>query len=273
MAKPLGSDKRPLGQAQHLKLAKRPIGWYLIWHMFGEIKNQQGEKIDYSVHAGESRSDFIAIIGHGVTGNKDRPFILALAEGLEAAGIPTLRMSFAGNGGSGGRFVDCTISKETEDLGSVIDAVGERKICYIGHSMGGAVGVKRTSSDARIDALVSLAGMVHTQEFAQREFGEETPDEGCMWEEESCPLSSTYMNDMAALNSLADLGGQITVPWLLVHGTEDDVVPIIDSNDIIAKATNNPEFFEIAGADHVFSDEALPVMVAKVVEWVKAQAG
>ena len=181
--------------------------------------------------------------------------------------------SFTGNGDSEGQFVDCTISKETEDLGSVIDAVGERKICYIGHSMGGAVGVKRTSSDSRIDALISLAGMVHTQEFAQREFGEETPDEGCMWEEESCPLSSTYMNDMASLNSLADLGAQINVPWLLVHGTEDDVVPIVDSKDIIAKATNAPEFFQIAGADHVFSDDALPAMVAKVVEWVKAQAG
>jgi len=255
-----------------LKLAKRLVAWYFNRHMFGEIRNQQGEKIDYSVHAGESRSDFIAIVGHGVTGNKDRPFILALAEGLEAAGIPTLRMSFAGNGGSEGRFVDSTISKETEDLGSVIDAVGERKICYIGHSMGGAVGVKRTSSDSRIGALVSLAGMVHTQEFAQREFGEENPDDGCMWEEESCPLSSAYMNDMATLNSLADLGAQISVPWLLVHGTEDDVVPIVDSNDIIAKATNDPEFFEIAGADHVFSDAALPVMVAKVVEWVKAQS-
>jgi pimeloyl-ACP methyl ester carboxylesterase len=182
-------------------------------------------------------------------------------------------MSFTGNGDSGGRFVDCTISKETDDLGSVIDAVGNRKICYIGHSMGGAVGVKRAASDSRITALVSLAGMVHTGEFARREFGEETPDVGCMWEEESCPLSSTFMNDMAAIHSVVDLGAEIRVPWLLVHGTEDDVVPIGDSHDIIAKATNSPEFFEIAGAGHVFSDDALPVMVAKVVEWVKATAG
>ena len=55
--------------------------------MFGEIRNQQGEKIDYTVHAGESRSDFIAIIGHGVTGNKDRPFVVTLAQGLTAAGV------------------------------------------------------------------------------------------------------------------------------------------------------------------------------------------
>lgn len=241
--------------------------------MFGEIRNLQGETIDYTVHSGESRSDFIVIIGHGVTGNKDRPLVVGLAEGLGAAGIPALRMSFAGNGDSGGKFADSTISKETADLGSVLDAVGERRICYAGHSMGGAVGVTKAVKDSRIEALVSLAGMVHTEEFAQREFGEETPDAGCMWEEERCPLSKAYMNDMAGINSVVDLGAQISVPWLLVHGTEDDVVPIGDSRDIIAKATNSPELFEIAGADHVFSDEALPVMVNKVTEWVKSQAG
>jgi len=51
------------------------------------------------------------------------------------------------------------------------------------------------------------------------------------------------------------------------------VVPIGDTHDIIAKATNSPEVFEIAGANHVFSDDALPVMVNKVTEWVGAQAG
>jgi dipeptidyl aminopeptidase/acylaminoacyl peptidase len=138
--------------------------------------------------------------------------------------------------------------------------------------MGGAVGVRRASSDSRIGSLVSLAGMVHTEEFARREFGEETPDAGFMWEEESCPLSSTFMNDMVAIRSVVNLGAEISIPWLLVHGTEDDVVPIGDTHDIIAKAKNSPEVVEIAGANHVFSDDALPLMVAKVVDWVKAQA-
>ena len=94
--------------------------------MFGEIRNREGEKIDYSLHASNERSDFIVIIGHGVTGNKDRPFILELAKGLEMASIPTLRISSTGNGDSEGSFADCTISKVTEDLGSVLDAVGDR---------------------------------------------------------------------------------------------------------------------------------------------------
>ena len=114
--------------------------------MFGDIRNTQGELLDYAYHPGQGdgRAAGLVVIGHGVTGNKDRPFVVALAEGLTAAGIDALRFSFAGNGDSEGRFEDCTISKEVDDLGSVLDAVGAldagaRPVAFIGHSMGGIV--------------------------------------------------------------------------------------------------------------------------------------
>ena len=43
--------------------------------------------------------------------------------------------------------------------------------------------------DTRVIGLVSLAGMIHTEAFAQREFGDVTPGVGFMWDEPSCPLS------------------------------------------------------------------------------------
>ncbi len=238
--------------------------------MFGEVRNEQGERIDYTVH--EGGGDGLVVLGHGVTGNKDRPFLVALAEALAAAGITTLRLSFSGNGDSEGRFEDNTISKEVTDLGSVLDVVGARPVCFIGHSMGGAVGVLRTATDSRIRWLVSLAGMVHTQAFAEREFGDQTPDSGLMWEEESCPLSSTYMNDMAAIGSVVDNGALVTVPWLLVHGTEDDVVPLQDSRDIVARAPH-ARLLELPGGGHVFSDAATAPMIDTVVPWVRQQMG
>mgnify|MGYP001433019113 FL=1 len=123
--------------------------------MFGEIRNQQGEKIDYSYHQGAEGSDVLVVIGHGVTGNKDRPFVMTLADGLAEAGFATLRMSFTGNGDSEGTFQDCTITKEVKDLGSVLDIVATgRQIIYAGHSMGGAVGVIATAKDDRISKLV-----------------------------------------------------------------------------------------------------------------------
>jgi len=238
--------------------------------MFGEIQNAAGEKLDYTFHRGNDNSKDIVVIGHGVTGNKDRPFVVALAAGLAAAGINALRFSFAGNGESGGKFVDSTISKEVEDLGAVLDALAGWRVCFVGHSMGGAVGVLRTSSDPRVKFLVSLAGMVHTEEFAAREFGDVTPDAGDMWEDEDCPLSQRYMDDMKAIASVVGRGADISVPWLLVHGTEDDVVPLADSQDILAQAGANAELIVLDGAGHVFSDHA-DEMVQVVVAWVKGQ--
>lgn len=236
--------------------------------MFGDIRNQHGERIDYTFHAGAEDSDLIVLIGHGVTGNKDRPFVVSLAETLASKGFPTLRFSFAGNGQSEGRFQDATISKEVDDLGSVIDAVSGRRVVYVGHSMGGAVGVLRTSEDERIQFLVSLAGMVHTKQFAEIEFGGEVPDEGMMWEDPDCPLSSAYMEDLRGIKTLVDCGESIDVPWLLVHGSEDDVVPIGDSEDIIAKANDKAELLRIRGANHVFAEEHTATMAQAVVDWL-----
>ncbi len=237
--------------------------------MVTEISNAQGERLDFTYHHGREISRQVAVIGHGVTGNKDRPFVLALAEGLSKAGISAIRFSFSGNGTSQGKFSESTITKEVADLGAVIEAFPDREIAYIGHSMGGAVGVLRAASDARINALVSLAGMVHTKAFAEREFGTVKPGEGFMWDDTNCPLSQAYMDDMARINSVVEQGAKIRVPWLLVHGTEDDVVPIQDSLDIFGKANDPKELVKLPGANHVFAGEHTAPMVQTVVNWLK----
>ena len=238
--------------------------------MLSTIRNTKNELIDYTFHdATDNRMD-IVVIGHGVTGNKDRPFVVALAEGLADAGIPTLRISFTGNGESEGRFQDATITKEVEDLGCVLDTLNERRVAYVGHSMGGAVGVLRASRDDRIKRLVSLAGMVHTESFAQTEFGDVIPDHGNMWEEPTCPLSQAFMDDTKAIHSVVDFGTDIHVPWLLIHGTEDDVVPIQDSLDIFERANEPKALVKIDGADHVFSGHT-PQMVQTVIDWFREQ--
>ena len=239
--------------------------------MFGNIKNASGENLDYTFHAGNKSSQHIVVLGHGVTGNKDRPFLVELADNLSNAGIPTIRFSFSGNGNSDGEFTQSTISKEIGDLASVLDVLDNHTICYVGHSMGGAVGVLSASQDNRIKLLVSLAGMVGTKAFAQREFGDVTPDKGFMWDEPTCPLSQAYMDDLTQINTVVDCASKISVPWLLVHGTEDDVVPIEDSQKIYAQANEPKELFTIEDANHVFSDDSLNPMVEKVVDWIRDQ--
>jgi len=116
---------------------------------FDELRNSHGERLDATWHPGSLRD--VVVLAHGLTSTKDRPWLTALAEAIAAAGFAALRFSFAGNGGSEGRFEDATLTKEVEDLGSVIDALtaaGFERISCAGHSMGAAVGVLRAARDA-----------------------------------------------------------------------------------------------------------------------------
>lgn len=238
--------------------------------MLTSIVNEHGEFLDMAWSSGSSRRHCLVILGHGVTANKDRDWAQSLARGLDQAGFACLRFSFSGNGRSQGNFQDSTISKEVADLGAVLGAVsGYKQIVFVGHSMGGAVGVLRAAEDERISTLVSLAGMVHVHDFAQRKFGELTPGQDLMWDKPECPLSQGFMDDMARLNSVVELGANIKQPWLLVHGSDDTVVPLRDSEDIVAQASHVDVRLEIIDdANHLFSGAAEEVMVKTVVDWL-----
>lgn len=237
-----------------------------------KIRNSAGEHIDVTFHPG-TRHDALVILGHGVTGDKDRPLMVELADALAKRGWPCLRISFSGNGESGGRFEEATVTKETGDLKAVLSTVPDFvRVAYIGHSMGAAVGVMAAADDLRIRALVSLAGMVHTKEFLEREFSDVTPGGGCMWDEPACPLSETFAGDMRRIGNVLDAAATVPQPWLIIHGTADDVVPLQDGKDAKAASRNGSEWVEIEGADHSF--EGHRDQVGTVVgDWLEQTMG
>ena len=116
--------------------------------------------------------------------------------------------------------------------------------------------------------------MVHTAKFTKVEFGDQVPDQGFMWDEPNCPLSSAYVDDLTSIDSVLVLGSQIQIPWLLAHGTEDDVVPIAESREMVAQSSEsssaqNRELVEIPGSNHVFADDGLQPMIDAVTGWLE----
>jgi pimeloyl-ACP methyl ester carboxylesterase len=236
------------------------------------IRNSYGERLEYAFHAAStSRRPRIVLIGHGVTGNMDRPWAVALAAACADSGIDALRFSFSGNGRSQGLFTDSTITKEVGDLGAVIDSLPTGRyleIVYVGHSMGGAVGVLRAAFDPRITTLVSLAGMVHTGRFVEAEFGEVVPDQGLMWDKPDCVFSSAYQADLRSIGTVLPHAASISVPWLFVHGAQDDVIPLEEGREIFAAATEPKQMIELPDADHVFSEAACGQMTCAVTDFL-----
>jgi len=235
----------------------------------GEIRNRQGEQIDHTFYPG-SRPEALIILGHGLTGNKDRPLLVALAEALSAQCWPCLTISFSGNGDSEGKFQESNITKEIGDLQAVLEAVpNDVRVAYIGHSMGGAVGVLTAARDMRIFTLISLAGMTHTAAFVQREFGEVTPGAGVMWEDENFPLSEKFVEDLTHIGDTLAAAKELLQPWLLIHGSDDDTVPIQDGHDAYEAATCEKKWLEIPAEGHLFSENSYLQISEEVAAWLE----
>jgi pimeloyl-ACP methyl ester carboxylesterase len=164
------------------------------------------------------------------------------------------------------------VTKEVADLGSLLEHLGGRRVAYVGHSMGAAVGVSRAALDERILALVSLAGMVHTAEFYERMFGE-LSDGDLLLDKPGKVLGPPLREDLLAIESVAPLAQSVRVPWLLVHGDQDDVVPLSHSRDIVAAAGANAELVELAGVDHSFSGAASREVAQLVGPWLARVLG
>jgi pimeloyl-ACP methyl ester carboxylesterase len=56
----------------------------------------------------------------------------------------------------------------------------------------------------------------------------------------------------------------VSQPWLIIHGTADDVVPIQDGRDAFEAATCEKEWLEIDGAEHSFDEQSYPKLVEGV---------
>ena len=240
------------------------------------LLNHAGERLDFAFHEGEAGRDELIVLGHGVTGNKDRPFLIGIAEGLAARGFSVLRHSWSGNGESEGAFAESNITKEVADLDAVLSSLTAAgfQIAYAGHSMGGAVGVRRAAQDDRIRWLISLSAITHTASFAESAFGDLTPGEGLMFDKPGLILPEAYMADLRSIDSVLSDAAKISVPWLLIHGTADDVVPHQDSRDAYAAATTaTKKLVELPGIDHTFDPDAVPQVVEAVADWCRIQFG
>lgn len=230
--------------------------------MTPELRNRAGERLDHVFAEGRAADAPLAVVAHGVTSHHDRPYLVEICERLRARGFATLRFSFAGNGASEGRYEDVTISKEVEDLGCVLDAFPGRRVVCVGHSMGAAVGVLRAASDARITALVSLAGMVHVRAFFARHCAGLVPGRDVLFGRAQCPLTQRFLDDAARIDTTLAAAARVRVPWLLVHGDEDELVPLADSEDACAAAGGRPTLRVVRGADHRFQGKHAALLAA-----------
>jgi pimeloyl-ACP methyl ester carboxylesterase len=213
------------------------------------------------------------VVIHGFKGFKDWGLWPALAERLARAGLSAVTFNLSGSGvDDSGEFVyperfgHNTFSAELQDLRRVTDALagGELGVVppsavgLLGHSRGGGVAVLHTVTDARIKALATWAAISTVERWpvAQRAAWRSAglDEVKNVRTGQVLPLYPDVLDDIernAAALDIEAAAERVAVPWLIVHGTEDEAVALAEG-ERLAAAAPGARFLAVEGAGHTF---------------------
>jgi pimeloyl-ACP methyl ester carboxylesterase len=197
----------------------------------------------------------VVVFCHGFKGFKDwGPFDL-LAKKFAAAGFVYVKFNFSHNGTTVDHpmdFVDLeafgndNLSIEMDDLGVVIDWIFSKqfpvsenemdrnKLYLMGHSRGGGISVLKTKEDARVKKVCTWGSPNEFSKYWSQEELDKIKREGVAFignarTRQMMPIKwQMYENYFANLPRLfmPDVVKQMQIPLLIVHGTDDETVPV-----------------------------------------------
>ena len=233
-------------------------------------------EISVDVRAGGRDSPRPAVVTvHGFKGFKDWGMWPPFGERLARAGVTAVSLNLSGSGVDDAgtfafpeRFGHNTFSAELEDLGRVITALyrGDFEIAapsalgLVGHSRGGGVSLLYAVRDSRVRALVTWSAISTVERWRQpeREHWRRTGVHEIRNARtgEMLPLYPDVLDDIEKNAGDLDIlaaAARIAVPWLLVHGADDEAVSIAEGNRLAAAAGGpRTEALIIEGAGHTF---------------------
>lgn len=218
------------------------------------FENRRGDRLAGELHGDPTHVAVICC--HGMLSTKDGPKHVLLARELERAGLPCLRFDFAGRGASEGRLEDLCFSAQVDDLEAAIDllaARGVERLGLFGSSMGGAVALLAAARDERVVAIATLAAIGHAAAAIERNPTAVAAFESQGYVDTPAGRLGRKLWDDAREHDILSAVRVLHAPLLVIHGENDDVVPVSDAHDIAATA-RNASLEIVSGAGHRFDE-------------------
>lgn len=245
------------------------------------------------------------IVCHGFKGFKDWGFFPHLADRLARAGLTSVTFNFSGSGVDGEsfsepeRFGHATHSGDLDDLSIVVDALRAGRLAspvapvsktgLFGHSRGGGTAVLFAGRETGVAALVTWAAIATVRRWSDEVIAQ--------WRRngqieivnartgEVLPLYTDLLDDIerhgADRLDIVAAAVRIQMPWLIVHGEEDESVPVSDGVRLHQAApADHAELVLVSGGSHGFGgkhpwagstpqlDEAMDRTVSWFTRWL-----
>ena len=241
-----------------------------------EFLNKQGEKLVGLLYTPSESYTKGIVLAHCFTCTKHIGIIRKTSETLAKEGFLVLRFDIAGNGESEGKFEEATYSKEMEDLDSAISFLASKGVItvgVIGHSMGAAVSILHSAKDERVKSLCVLGSPAETtiiKELFPKEKQEEIEKKGkatiTMFAKDFV-ITKEFIDD-AKRHSIQQALKQFKRPFCIIHGDNDDVVPVENAKKLFEYASEPKHLHIVKGADHFFSKQ-IDEVEKIIVDWFK----
>jgi len=212
-------------------------------------------KIVGVLHRIQKQNAPIVVMCHGMLSTKDSEKYLEITDILTKSGINVFRFDFRGCGESEGIFTDSTVTARLRDLEAVLQYVHDmfEDVALLGSSLGGTLSILAASKFKFVKAIVTWAAPLFLKEIL-------------MPLKEVIPMK--FIKDLENVN-IIEAAKEIS-HILVIHGDQDEIVPIRHAHTLFKLAKEPKELKIIKGGDHRFTDPELrKIAINESLEWFK----
>lgn len=242
-----------------------------------EGKNNKPILLDYGYKTTQQQKP-VVVFTHGFKGFKDWGHFNKMMKYFMANDFVFIKFNFSHNGGTIEQPIDFpdleafgnnNYTKELDDLEIVIDwvernqlipkeEINGNEIYLIGHSRGGGISIIHAVEDKRIKKLVTWAAVSDFLARLPQDLTKWKAD-GVLYVEnarthQQMPMYYQFVEDnlknKERLN-ICKAAEKLTTPYLIVHGTNDEAVPVSEAQDL-KQWSPTSELFLVDGGNHTF---------------------
>jgi uncharacterized protein len=272
------------------------------------LTNQRGMPFHVDIRLPEGQGTCpVVIVCHGFKGFKDFAFFPHTSRKLCDEGFGVVTVNFSGNGiGTDpttftelDKFAQNTISQELDDVEAVLEGISSgavlgtqgdaSRLGIMGHSRGGCTAIVKASLDPRLRCLVTWASPAALGRYSDELLRQWKEDGRYNFvnarTKQDMFVNYSYLEDIQANRERYSLDlavSQLTIPYLTVHGTDDESVPVDAARRLHSAAKpGRAELALVEGGTHTFgtkhpfegSTPALDQAIDRTTAWFRRWLG